>query len=149
MVINSAHSTSFICDSKIHNNINGEDQKTMQISWQQIHDDNTRHQLLALITITIISHRYTLTNSDQWFTYQHKRILSHSPGGGHQPPFGYDVANSIFPAIVWQVSWKSVHPFPRTVDSYFVADGKKTKQNQKKSVKHIRIRLIGDCAKDQ
>jgi len=46
-----------------------------------------------------------------------------------------------------KVSWKSV-PFPRTVVSYFVANGKKNRKNGKKtkktSVKHIRIRLIGD-----
>ena len=51
-----------------------------------------------------------------------------------------------------KVSWKSVQPFPRTVVSYSVADGKKTEKtnkkqnkNKKTSVKHIRIRLIGGC----
>jgi len=40
-----------------------------------------------------------------------------------------------------KVSWKSVQPFPRTVVSYFWW----TEKKQKKSVKHIRSRLISGC----
>ena len=47
-----------------------------------------------------------------------------------------------------KVSWKSVQPFPRTVTSLiFLTDGKKTKNKQKTSAKHICIRLLpeGGC----
>ena len=61
---------------------------------------------------------------------QHKLTLSHSPGGGTtlQTPF------SRYRLV--KVSWKSVQPFPRTVVSYFFADGK-NKKNKKQKTKKI------------
>jgi len=75
----------------------------------------------------------------------------HSPGGG--TTFArrrHDVANSIFPGIVW---WKfHQNPFSRSRErlSHIFCGRKKNKKKQRKqkkhTVKHIRYRLIGGCA---